>query len=101
MEVSEAFFNIYARILTEVLFAGQSLLYGYWLKPFVKKRRAAYVPALVYWIINLAGRYIDLFDGFGRFASILALIIPFIILFCWMTNVILHRKSFYAWCFIS
>lgn len=58
MEVSEAFFNIYARILTEVLFAGQSLLYGYWLKPFVKKRRAAYVPALVYWIINLAGRYI-------------------------------------------
>ena len=94
MEVSEAFFNIYARILTEVLFAGQSLLYGYWLKPFVKKRRAAYVPALVYWIINLAGRYIDLFDGFGRFAAILALIIPFIILFLLDDKCNLAQKIF-------
>lgn len=81
MEVSEVFFNIYARVLTEILFAGQSLLFGYWLKPFVKKKRAAYVPAFIYWIINLAGRYIDIFEGSGRAAFVLSLIIPFIILF--------------------
>ena len=70
--------EIYMYSLTEIYFAVASYLYAYWLRPFVIKKRSAYSAAIIYWAINLAGRYIDGWDGFGIFTTALAVILPII-----------------------
>lgn len=68
--------EMYMYSITEIYFAASAYLYAYWLKPFVDKKKGAYAAAFVYWIISLAGRYVDGWDGIGVLTTVLAIILP-------------------------
>ena len=80
MDTVPVFISIFMYSITEIYFAAAAFLYGYWLKPFVLKKKGAFTAAFLYWGFSLMGRYIDAWEGFGRFTTVLAIVIPVIVL---------------------
>lgn len=54
-----SFANTYVAVLTEIYFVSVALLFAYWLKPFVAKKRAAYVTALMYAVMSVINNHIN------------------------------------------
>ncbi len=79
MDGTTRLIEIYMYSVTEIYFAVASYLYGYWLKPFVQKKKSAYSAAFLFWIIDLVGRYIEGWNGFGVFTTVLVIILPIIV----------------------
>ena len=66
MEVSPVFFDTFVAVLLEIFYIATAVLYIYWLKPFVIKKRAVYYAAVVYWIISFIGQHTDGPRALGR-----------------------------------
>jgi len=75
MDETAGYITAYMYAITEIYFALASFLYGYWLKPFVTRKKSAYLAAFLFWAFTLAGRYIDIFPGFGKLTMTLAIIL--------------------------
>lgn len=78
MDETAGYITAYMYAVTEIYFALASFLYGYWLKPFVIKKKSAYLAAFLFWAFTIAGRYIDILPGFGKLSMALAVILPVI-----------------------
>ncbi|MCR4891259.1 MAG: GHKL domain-containing protein [Lachnospiraceae bacterium] len=56
----ESFANIYMQVVIELYFFLHCLLLAHWLKPFVEKKKAAYISALVYFILLSLNSHISI-----------------------------------------
>lgn len=51
--------NIYTQCLIQIYLFLTAVLFAYWLKPFVNRRRAAYLAAFLYWIFYAVNTHLD------------------------------------------
>ena len=76
--------NVYVQSMIELYLCLAAILFGYWLKPFAVKQRAAYVTALIYGILTMVIGYIDMDRTLNRSISIG--IVALSVLICWLLD---------------
>lgn len=99
MMVSDAFFNNFMIGAIEIYCLITSILFVYWLYPFVNKKKAVYVAALFEWGVDCILRYVDIQNGIRLVLSICSLFIVGIILFLLDEKRNLMQKVFLCVCF--
>lgn len=76
MSVDPEFFHGFVAVILEVFFILLAIVYIYWLKPFVIKKKAVYWAAAVFYGINLFGQHTDSTPWVGRLLAVLAIVLP-------------------------
>ena len=76
--------NAYIQVMIALYLGLVALLFGYWLKPFVRKRRSAYITALIYGILTLVISYIDINKMLNKLISLG--IVALSVLICWFLD---------------
>ncbi|MCR5595303.1 MAG: GHKL domain-containing protein [Lachnospiraceae bacterium] len=79
--ISLDFFDNFMAVILEIFFAATAVLYSYWIKPFVMKKRAVYAAAVLYWLISLIGRYTDGPKWVSMVMSVVGFLLPCIVLY--------------------
>ena len=79
--ISLDFFDNFMAVILEVFFAATAVLYCYWIKPFVLKKRAVYAATVLYWLISLVGRYTDAPKWASVIMSVVGFLLPCFVLY--------------------
>ena len=77
--------NVYIQGMIALYLLLAAVLFGYWLKPFVRRRRSAYVTALIYGVLTIVISYIDMNRTLNKLISLC--IVALSILICWLLDV--------------
>lgn len=81
MMVSDAFFNYFMNTVIEIYCIITSVLFIYWLRPFVKNMKSVYYAVVFEWITDCILRHVDVQNGIRLIISILSLFFVGVILF--------------------
>lgn len=81
MMVSDAFFNYFMNTVIEIYCITTSVLFIYWLRPFVKNMKSVYYAVVFEWITDCILRRVDVQNGIRLTISIFSLFFVSVILF--------------------
>lgn len=81
MMVSDAFFNYFMNTVIEIYCIITSVLFIYWLRPFVKNMKSVYYAVVFEWITDCILRHVDVQNGIKLTISIFSLFFVGVILF--------------------
>ena len=73
MMVSDAFFNYFMNTVIEIYCIITSVLFIYWLRPFVKNMKSVYYAVVFEWITDCILRHVDVQNGIRLTISIFSL----------------------------
>ena len=76
--------NAYIQVMIALYLILVAVLFGYWLKPFIRKRGAAYVTALINGLLTLVISYVDINKTLNKLISLGILALS--ILICWFLD---------------
>lgn len=81
MMVSDAFFNYFMNTVIEIYCIITSVLFIYWLRPFVKNMKSVYYAVVFEWITDCILRHVDVQNGIRLIISIFSLFFVGVLLF--------------------
>ena len=76
--------NVYIQGMIALYLLLAAVLFGYWLKPFVRRRRSVYVTALIYGVLTIVISYIDMNRTLNKLISLC--IVALSVLICWLLD---------------
>ena len=76
--------NAYIQVMIALYLILVAVLFGYWLKPFIRKRGASYVTALINGLLTLVISYVDINKTLNKLISLGILALS--ILICWFLD---------------
>ena len=76
--------DAYVKVMIGLYLGFVAVLFGYWLKPFVRKRSATYVIAFIYGILTIVISYIDINKTLNKVIGLG--IIALSVLVCWLLD---------------
>ena len=76
--------DAYVKVMIGLYLGFVAVLFGYWLKPFVRKRSATYVIAFIYGIPTIVISYIDINETLNKVIGLG--IIALSVLVCWLLD---------------
>lgn len=79
--VSDAFFNYFMNTVIEIYCIITSVLFIYWLRPFVKNMKSVYYAVVFEWITDCILRHVDVQNGIRLIISIFSLFFVGVLLF--------------------
>lgn len=76
--------DAYVKVMIGLYLGFVAVLFGYWLKPFVRKRSATYVIAFIYGILTIVISYIDINKTLNKVIGLG--IVALSVLICWLLD---------------
>ena len=79
VENFQSFAGIYMQVLIEAYMALVAVLFAFWLKPFTLKKKAAWIAALAYYVLQVLNTHLEAGKGVDRLLVVGAVILAFVV----------------------